>query len=829
VVLAFFLGASSGLFLVPLNAFIQDRSPREIRGQVLACSSFLSFTGVAISAALIRVLSGVFDFDPSQSFLVVAALTAALVVGTLVIIPDFFVRFLVVLLTRTVYRIKTHGIENVPIEGGALLVPNHVSWVDALLLSATTQRRVRFIMARNIAGWWLFRPLFRLMKVIPISPNDPPRKVVAALNEARQALDDGSLVCIFAEGTITRSGNLNAFKSGFERILKGSSCPVVPVYLGGVWGSVFSYYSGRICSSLPRRVPYPVDVLFGEPLPPSSSSAEVERAVGALSCDWFDLRKGPRRTLGQQFVSSARRHWFHPAMCDTTGKRLRYGAALTAAVALSRRVDKVTQGEQKIGVLLPASVGGALANVALTLLGKVPVNLNFTASREAFASAIQQCEIRTILTSRAFLSRLEGVDVPQGLVYVEDLASQIGPGQKVCALFAAMFSPARRLGGGRSAGPDDVATIIFSSGSTAEPKGVMLTHHNILSNVESIAILFRFAPGDSMCCVLPPFHSFGFTVTLWSPLITGILAGFHSDPLDGEAVAKLVQKEKLSFLASTPTFLMAYVRRATREEFASLTSVYVGGEKLTTRVADAFEKCFGIRPLEGYGTTELSPVAAFNVADVERGPMRWIGSREGSIGRPLPGVLMKVVEEETGAEVAAGVEGLLMVKGANVMAGYLGREDLTRAALDAGWYRTGDIARIDSDGFVFILDRQSRFSKIGGEMVPHVAVEDVLAGDRDASHPVVVTGVPDPKKGEQLVVLYTDEAGDVDGLHGAIKQSDLPNLWRPKERNYFHVDRIPVLGSGKLDLKKIRIVAREFSEGRPGLLKSALHKLRESL
>lgn len=343
-------------------------------------------------------------------------------------------------------------------------------------------------------------------------------------------------------------------------------------------------------------------------------------------------------------------------------------------------------------------------------------------------------------------------------------------------------------------------------------------------------MLFRFAPGDRMCGVLPLFHSFGFTVTLWCPLITGIVVGFHPDPLDGDAVATLVAQEKLNFLAATPTFLMAYVRRAAKEQFASLTSVYVGGEKLTGRVADAFERKFDLRPFEGYGTTELAPVAAFNVGDVVNGPLRWCGAREGSIGRPLPGVLMKIVDETTNEELPTGEEGVLLVKGANVMAGYLGRDDLTREALSDGWYRTGDVARIDADGFVFLLDRLSRFSKIAGEMVPHVAIEEVLsAGLEEHSHPLVVTGVPDDRKGEQLIVLHAPEAGDVGELYRAVKESDLPNLWRPKAKNFFHVDQIPVLGSGKLDLKRIRMIARELVEQKPGVLQQTVNKLRETL
>ncbi|MBL7114731.1 MAG: MFS transporter [Kiritimatiellae bacterium] len=827
--LAFLMGVNSGLFIVPLNAFIQYRSPAQRRGEILACANFLSFVGVALSAATIMLFSTVSGLDPAGSFLILAVLTAVLVVVTVWMLPDFLTRFVVLMITRMFYRIRTQGLENVPIEGGAVLVSNHVSWVDALLIAATQQRRIRFVMARDIASWRPARWLFRLMRVIPVASNDPPRELVASLDKARKALTDGYIVCIFAEGGVTRNGTLGAFKGGVERIIKGVDVPVIPVYIGGAWGSIFSYYGGRLLWSFPRKVPYPVWVIFGKRMTGDVTPFEIRQQVSLLSGQWFDGLKNRKRTLAHRFVGIARRYWFHQALCDTTGKRLRFGRTLAASIALSEVLHRETENEDRVGILMPCCVAGALVNVAVTLLGKVPVNLNFTASESAFESAMNQCELRTVISSRAFLEKLEVQPSTRRVLFVEDLVKEISSMARVTALLKARFAPIGMLAKHTVPGPDDPAAIIFSSGSTAEPKGVVLSHHNLLSNVEGTAMLFRFRVKDKMCAVLPFFHSFGFTVTLWCPLAVGFSSAFHTSPLEAERVIQMIREEKLSFLAATPTFLLSYIRRAKKEDLQSLRAVYVGGEKLTQRVANAFEDRFDLRPFEGYGTTELSPVSAFNVPDVVDGAFTWMGQRDGSIGRPLPGVTMKIVDPGSGEELPLGDTGLLMVTGPNVMLGYLNRPDLNAEALDNGWYATGDIACMDEDGFVFITDRLSRFSKIGGEMVPHTAIEELLLAGEGHSRSVVVTGVPDEKKGEQIVVLYDDDAPSVEVLQERIRNSPLPNLWRPKNKNYFHVQQIPMLGTGKLDLQKIRGVAREIMDARPGALQRTVTKLMESL
>jgi acyl-[acyl-carrier-protein]-phospholipid O-acyltransferase/long-chain-fatty-acid--[acyl-carrier-protein] ligase len=522
-----------------------------------------------------------------------------------------------------------------------------------------------------------------------------------------------------------------------------------------------------------------------------------------------DLRKQPNRNLAAAFVHSARRHWRRTAISDSSGKRLSFGRTLAGGIALARLLEPRLRGQEHVGILLPASVGGALANIAVSLTGRVSVNLNFTASREALAHALAQSQIRTVLSARAFLEKMPTLEAPPGVVYLEDLLPQIGTGRRLAALALAALAPARALMTHRRSGPDDLATIIFSSGSTGQPKGVMLTHHNILSNIESFGSVFGFTHEDRMCAALPLFHSFGFTTTLWCPLILGFSACFHPNPLDATAIAALVRRERLTVLLATPTFLLGYLRRATREDFASLRCAVTGAEKLKPRLADAFLERFGIRPQEGYGTTELSPAVGVSLPDVAHDGVTQAGSKPGSIGHPIPGVAIRIVDPDTRQPLAPGQEGLVLVKGPNVMRGYLNEPALTAEAVEDGWYNTGDIGRLDEDGFLFLVDRLARFSKIGGEMVPHVLIEErLMESVQPPMGSLAVTSIPDDRKGEQLVVLYTAEAGDVGRMRDAVRQSDLPNLWKPRDDCFMRIDALPLLGSGKLDLRAIRDLAK---------------------
>jgi len=520
-----------------------------------------------------------------------------------------------------------------------------------------------------------------------------------------------------------------------------------------------------------------------------------------------------RETLGARFVRTAKRRWSSFCMADSTGRELTFGRALIGSLLLSRIIQRLAPRATHIGLLLPASVGGALANIAASMSGKVPVNLNFTAGRDAMAAAIEQCRIDTILTSRVFLSKA-CVEPVAGMVFLEDLLSQVSGSAKAATLIIARLLPAWLLERLFTpvAGPETLATVIFSSGSTGIPKGVMLTHRNVLSNIASVNQAFELTSSDLMLGILPFFHSFGFTGTLWFPTITGFGVVYHPNPMDAKTIGELAERYRATLIISTPTFCGSYVRKCQPEQFATLRYAIVGAEKLRAPTAAAFKEKFGIDLLEGYGCTEMAPIVAVNLPGT--GPDGQPRSRAGTVGRALPGIAAKVVDAATFEGPLIDQEGLLLLDGPNRMLGYFGAAGATRDALRDGWYVTGDIAAIDNDGFIRITDRLSRFSKIAGEMVPHMKIEEELQRLLADTHACVVTSVPDDTKGERLVAFYTDPDLTPQQVWELLSTTSMPKLWVPKREDLRFIQAIPTLGTGKVDLASVRQLASPLPAGR---------------
>ncbi|MBL8870741.1 MAG: AMP-binding protein [Planctomycetaceae bacterium] len=523
----------------------------------------------------------------------------------------------------------------------------------------------------------------------------------------------------------------------------------------------------------------------------------------------------------QRVIREWKRRGSRLKMADSMGTEVSGTNALIRTLILRRLLLRkvLAPDEQYLGLLLPPSAGATIANVAVALCGRVSVNLNYTVTSDVLNECIKLAGIKHVLTSRRFMEKMN-FSLNAELVYLEDFKDAVTLVDKIACAAAAKFVPASMLDqwlGLTQRKVDDPLTVIFTSGSTGVPKGVVLTYGNINHNVTAIGECVGLNDNDVVMGILPFFHSFGYTVTLWAVQALPPCGIYHFNPLEARQVGKMCEQYGATVLLATPTFLTNYVRRVEPKQFEKLDVVIAGAEKLPVSVSDAFEERFKIRPVEGYGTTELSPLVSVNIPPTRDKTGKNEGWLEGSVGRPVKDVQARIISLDDPSKVLPiGESGMLQIKGPNVMKGYLHREDLTSKVLKDGWYETGDVAFLDPKGFIHITGRQSRFSKIGGEMVPHIQIEETISmilgvqGDSESNGPqAVITAVPDPKRGERLIVLHTKLPMTPGEITKRLQSEGLPNLYIPSEDSFFEVEQIPVLGTGKLDLRGMQQLAKE--------------------
>jgi acyl-[acyl-carrier-protein]-phospholipid O-acyltransferase/long-chain-fatty-acid--[acyl-carrier-protein] ligase len=549
------------------------------------------------------------------------------------------------------------------------------------------------------------------------------------------------------------------------------------------------------------------------------SAQTTERPVGAdLAVPDVPLPPLPAawRSLPRAFLDTARSNWSKVGMADSTGVSLTYGSALVRSLALGRALARELGPEPFVGLMVPPSVPAAVANIALMMIGKVPINLNYSASQAVIDAAVDQAGIKHVVTSKKVLEKVHLM--PKGtIVYLEDMPAKVGKIDKLWAATVAKVVPGGLLGsflpGLKDEKLDAPATVMFTSGSTGDPKGVVLSHGNVLSNVHQMRHHLELDPLDVVALgILPFFHSFGFTVGIWTILLLGKKAVYHSNPLETKIIGDLCEKHKVTLIAASPTFARHYIQRKP-EQYATLFHLLLGAEKLQPGTAQEIRDKIHLEPLEGYGTTEMSPVAAVNVPfDVTTPDGRKVpGNRPGTVGRPLPGTAIRTIDPETGADLPRGTEGMILVKGPQIMQGYLNRPDATAKVLKDGWYNSGDLGYLDPDGFLKITGRLSRFSKVAGEMVPHLGVESALmeaAGVDEMA--LAVTAVPDDKRQERLVVVHARLPIPPAEICKKLLAAGLPKLWVPSAEDFIQVEAVPRLGpGGKLDLRKLKEIALE--------------------
>jgi acyl-[acyl-carrier-protein]-phospholipid O-acyltransferase/long-chain-fatty-acid--[acyl-carrier-protein] ligase len=668
---------------------------------------------------------------------------------------------------------------------------------------------------------WL-HPVLHLVRCIPISP----RRAKDAMRLAAEMIRDGEIVCVFPEGELTRSGVLGGLHRGYELIARQAEAPVVPVWLDQLWGSIFSFQGGRFFRKWPRQFPYRATVEFGEALSPNDADvATVREQLLKLAERCFSRRPVLRASLGDSAVRGLARHPFRTAVIDgMDGSSLSAGKLLGAAAALSRYLRREFS-DKRIAIVLPASKGAILANLAVVLAGKVPVGLNFTSGRNALLRAQEIAGLTTAISAKVFAKRLPDFPWPERVVHLDELLPKM-KFQILLWWLGAILFPAGllvRLLGVRPEGDRDEAVLLFTSGSSGDPKGVILSHRNLVGNVAQFRIVLEATKEDLILASLPFFHSFGCTVTLWFPLIDGVRVVTYPNPLEAAKCAELIDEYRVTVILAAPTFLRGYLRKATRSQLKTVRLTITGAEKLPRHLAETFEEKLGKEVYEGYGLTETSPVVSVNLPDPakpRRGETFQPGNRAGSVGKLVPGLAAEIRDPETGSKLSLHEQGMLWLRGPNIFEGYLGDPQRTGDILESGWLKTGDLARFDEDGFLFIEGRLSRFSKIGGEMVPHETVEHKIAAalslSPEGERTIAIAAVVDEQKGEALVLLTTIPI-DQASLRTHLQQAGVPNLWIPKTIR--RVEKIPVLATGKLDLRGCAELAAA-GEKDPALTKS---------
>jgi acyl-[acyl-carrier-protein]-phospholipid O-acyltransferase/long-chain-fatty-acid--[acyl-carrier-protein] ligase len=687
---------------------------------------------------------------------------------------------------KCLYPVRVDGVEHVrQALPKAVIAANHASFLDGLLLGAFLPGEPIFAVDTQIAKKWWARPFLMLVNALPVDPTNP-----LSIRAMIRAVERGSSCIIFPEGRITTTGSLMKVYEGPAVIAERTGAALVPVRIDGVEFTPFSRLAGkvrrRVFPSIHIRVLPATRLRTPDGLAGRARRAALRRALGDEMVRSTFAAAPVDTTLFDALLEARRQHGGgHVVADDLEQKPMTYRGLITASYALGSAIARRTRRSERVGVLLPTSRGAVVTFFALQAIERVPAMLNFSAGPASVRAACQAAEISLILTARRFVEKakldalITALEPHAKIVYLEDVRPEIGVVSKITALVRALKSRPR----GGSARANDPAVVLFTSGSEGTPKGVVLSHRNLLSNRYQLASVVDVNPKDVVLNALPVFHSFGLTGGLLLPLLAGVRTFFYPSPLHYRTIPEFAYGINATILFGTDTFLAGYARVADNYDFYSVRYVFAGAERVKPETRRVWFEKFGIRILEGYGATETAPAIAVNT------PMHF---KSGTVGRIVPGIDHRIERVEGIAE-----GGRLFVRGPNVMLGYLKADK--PGVLEpppGGWYDTGDIVDIDADGFVSIRGRAKRFAKVAGEMVPLGAVEDFLAKLwPDAIHAVVT--IPDEKRGEQLVLVTDCEQANRPALTAGAREAGLPEIFVP--RTIVKVDAVPLLGTGKID------------------------------
>lgn len=782
-----------GLFTVPLYAILQHESAPEHRARVIAANNIVNAFAMSIAAVAAAVLVAR-GMTMGQLFALCGAATIAVgaVAGWILRRP--IAKSVVRLILRLLYRVQVEGLEHVRAAlPHAVIAANHASFLDGLLLGAFLPGEPIFAVDTHIARKWWARPFLTIVTALPVDPTNP-----LSIRTMVRAVEAGSACVIFPEGRITTTGSLMKVYEGPAVIAERTKAALVPVRLEGVEFTPFSRLGGkvrrrlfpRICIRVlpPRRLATPEGVTGRARRAILRRELRDEMVRSAFAASRIDT------TLFDALLEAKQMHGGgHIVADDIELGPQSYRGLVTASYALGEVLEQRTKKGERVGVLLPTSRAALVTFFALQAARRIPAMLNFSAGPQAAQAACRAAEISLVVTARRFIERarleplVAALQPNATILYLEDVRGEIGVRARLSALVRSVFSKPRH----RPDEADKPAVVLFTSGSEGTPKGVVLSHRNLLANRHQLASVVDISPKDIVFNALPVFHSFGLTGGVLLPLLAGVRTFLYPSPLHYRTVPEMVYGINATILFGTDTFLAGYARVADSYDFYSVRYVFAGAERVKPETRRVWFEKFGIRILEGYGTTETAPALAVNT------PMHF---RAGTVGRFLPGIEYRLEQIEGIADGAR-----LFVRGPNVMLGYLRAE--TPGVISPpveGWYDTGDIVTLDPDGFITIKGRAKRFAKVAGEMVPLVAVEEFISQVwPTAVHAVV--GVPDAKRGEQLVLVTDYAEASRAALTAAAREAGLPEIFVP--RAVKRVQRIPVLGTGKTDYVAIAHLA----------------------
>ncbi|MBD9356620.1 AMP-binding protein [Methylomonas albis] len=704
-------------------------------------------------------------------------------------------------LLTLVYRVKVHGLENYAKAGNrVLIVANHTSFLDPLLLGVFLPDDITFAINTQISERWWLKPFLRLSKVFPMDPTHP-----LSLKALIHHLQNDTKTVIFPEGRITVTGSLMKIYDGTGMVADKSGATLLPVRIEGAEYSRFSKLGGARQHWFPRIAIHILPPTLIETHGEVTGKARRKHSghiLADIMTEMMFATSHYQQTIFEALLEARALHGGRYTVAeDLERKPISYDALITRSLIVGKLIKSITQAGENVGVLLPNSCKTLNVVLGLQIYQRVPAMLNYSIGAAGMAAACSTGKINIVLTSRKFIELAhlgeEAAILEQHvkLIYLEDLATSLTSFDKLTGLLQA--KTARLWYKSHDYDADDAAVVLFTSGSEGLPKGVVLSHANILANHKQIRSRIDFGPGDVVLNFLPMFHSFGFTVGTMMPILNGMTSFFYPSPLHYAVIPEMAYEVGATIMFGTNTFLAAYAKKAHPYDFYSLRYVVAGAEKLQETTRTTWLDKFGIRILEGYGATETSPVTSVNT------PMDY---KAGSVGRFMPDMLHKL-EPVPGIENA----GKLHVAGPNIMKGYLLPDNPgvlvppCSAAYGEGWYDTGDIVHVDDEGFIHIQGRSKRFAKIGGEMVSLTAVEQLaIHAWPEAQH--IVVSLPDPKKGEQLVLLTTRRDANAKQLGEASTGVATINL--PKK--VFVLDKLPVLATGKTDYPGATKLAAEL-------------------